>query len=128
MQGIRISNRFHRIINDIKYLLISKEVIYFGGSLFHEKIKFIDLRRIILMRKKFLDKTCTIGISVGQIEDAISHRDNKFFLDNINKVYVRNVRSTKFIESKKYSFDLAILIREYFPQLKDIRSKKYNRN
>ena len=51
MQGIRISNRFHRIINDIKYLLILKEVIYFGGSLFHEKIKFIDLRRIILMRK-----------------------------------------------------------------------------
>lgn len=117
VNSIKINSNYLRRFIELYYMLKVNKIIFFGGSLFHSKIKIGDFRYLMSLNKKIMKKTSAFGISVGPFKDSIAKEGNLKFLENIGPVFVRDTRSTKYFKNIKYSFDAALLISELFPEL-----------
>lgn len=117
IEGIRVSNKLRRYI-ELYYLFNSKNIIFFGGSLFNNQISVLDIRNIISKNDKLINKTMAFGVSIGPFVNQKDKLNNIKLLSAFNKVFVRDYSSFVMNSSKfNYSSDPALLLGEIFPKL-----------
>ena len=129
---IKIKNPYLRklyeyyLINQVDY------IIYLGGSLFGKFGNFMDIKHVFNKFSRFHSKLGTIGTSVGPFKNEQDFKAITGFLSKFNFVAVRDYSSIEIFKKSEtkipysFSFDVAVLIDEVFPSLKQTKKKNSN--
>lgn len=109
-------------------------IIHFGGSV---RVKLDgsirDYKHFLYKFSYFHSKLSTIGTGLGPYTDKNTREVMKNYLSHFKFILVRGYSSISYLEDMKlgsksaFCFDLAILIDEIYPKLKQKKAKKYDR-
>lgn len=109
-------------------LFVMDKIIYFGGSLLHSKIEgLFDIKYYLNKFSTLNQKLGTIGTSIGPFKTEEDKESMELFLNKFQFISVRDYSSVELLEEMNvsapfhFSFDLAILVDNIFPELKQER-------
>lgn len=124
---IKTKNKMEKNFYDLKYLIKSDYIIYWGGSTFTRIGKVKDLKYYISKFNCISKKFLAYGISVGPFISQEKENAVLELLSKSNYVGVRDYESLKYSNNYRFSFDMAILTPSVFPVNKEEKqNRKWN--
>lgn len=121
---IEIRNTSMRRLYEIIICLMSKNIIYYGGSLFSGGISGLkDLKYYLNKFSVFYPKLGTIGTSIGPFKNNYDLMATNELLNKFKFISVRDYSSIEYAKdmglekTSNFCFDNAILIKDVYPKL-----------
>lgn len=129
----RVNNSITKGATELFLSFTCNNIVYFGGSLFTNGGYSLTNLKYLIRKNNYLQrKTNLVGVSIGPFQNITDYNSTQRLLSKVNYISVRDYSSKKILKDMNinknigFSFDIAILLREIYPNFINEKSEKSN--